>query len=405
MKSVEEQLKIMKKGVEQLVGEEELVKKLKRSVEENKPLNIKCGLDPSAPDIHLGHAVLLRKMKQMQDLGHHIVIIIGDFTGKIGDPTGKTKTRKALTTEQVLENAKTYTEQIFHVLDREKTEVRFNSEWLEKLNFSDVIRLASTTTVARMLERDEFTKRFQAQEPIGVHEFFYPLMQAYDSVAMQADIEMGGSDQTFNVLMGRNLQKAYGMEQQVAIFVPILEGTDGVEKMSKSLGNYIGVSEPAEVMFKKVMEIQDRCILRYFELATDEHPDTIQEIANELERGVNPRDMKLRLAEIITRLYHTEEETKAAIEFYHQAFSQKGIPDVIPELELRDEECSLLDILKHLVEQQYVASGSEFRRLVKQGGVLVNGEKLMDIDFVFVEAETVLRIGKKKFVKVIKTER
>lgn len=402
MKSVEEQLKIMKNGTWQMVGEEELVKKLERSVRENRPLTIKFGMDPSAPDLHLGHAVPLRKMKQFQDLGHRIVIIIGDFTGKIGDPTGNSKTRKQLTKEQVLANAKTYTDQLFRILDAKKTEVRFNSEWLGKLTFDDVIGLASTTTVARMLERDDFSNRFHSQEPIGVHEFFYPLMQAYDSVAIQADIELGGNDQTFNILMGRSLQKAYGMEQQAAIFLPVLEGTDGVNKMSKSLGNYIGIDEPAEVMFKKVMEIPDNLILRYFELTTDEHPDSIEAIRKELEEGANPRDIKLRLARMITRLYHTEEETEAAIVFYDQAFRQKGIPDVIPELKLKDSQSSMLDIVKQLVTENYVQSGSEFRRLVAQGGVLVNGERLMDIDYIFVEPETVLRIGKKKFIKIIK---
>ena len=253
-----------------------------------------------------------------------------------------------------------------------------------------------------MLERDDFSNRFHSQEPIGVHEFFYPLMQAYDSVAIQADIELGGNDQTFNILMGRSLQKAYGMEQQAAIFLPVLEGTDGVNKMSKSLGNYIGIDEPAEVMFKKVMEIPDNLILRYFELTTDEHPDSIEAIRKELEEGANPRDIKLRLARMITRLYHTEEETEAAIVFYDQAFRQKGIPDVIPELKLKDSQSSMLDIVKQLVTENYVQSGSEFRRLVAQGGVLVNGERLMDIDYIFVEPETVLRIGKKKFIKIIK---
>ena len=404
MKSVEEQLRIMKKGVEQLIGEEELKEKLERSLKEEKPLVIKLGLDPSAPDIHLGHAVVLRKIKQMQDLGHRAVIIIGDFTGKIGDPTGKSKTRKQLTDEQVLENAKTYQTQIFKVLDPMKTEVCFNSEWLGKLNFAEVIQLAATTTVARMLERDEFTKRFQANEAIGVHEFFYPLMQGYDSIAIHADIELGGTDQTFNILMGRTLQKAYGQETQAAMFMPILEGIDGVEKMSKSLGNYIGVNEPAEVMFKKVMEVPDYLILKYFELATDEHPDTIDQIKEDLEQGKNPRDVKLELARIITMLYHGEEETKKAMEFYDQAFRQKGIPDEMPELKLGETEISLLDIMKRLVSEKYVASGSEFRRLVAQGGVFINGDRLMDIDFIFVEDETVLKIGKKKFVKIRKSK-
>ncbi|HBM75272.1 MAG TPA: tyrosine--tRNA ligase, partial [Clostridiaceae bacterium] len=276
-----EQMRIICKGVNTLVNEEELFKKLERSYERNEPMTIKLGLDPSAPDIHLGHAVVLRKIKQMQDLGHHAVIIIGDFTGRIGDPTGKSKGRVALTDEQVKENAKTYYEQILKILDAKKTEVRFNSEWLSKLSFEDVLRLASTTTVARMLERDDFQSRYQNQVPIGIHEFLYPLMQAYDSVAIKADIELGGTDQTFNILMGRTLQKTFGQEQQIAIFMPILEGLDGVEKMSKSLGNYIGINEPAEVMFKKVMEVPDKLIIRYFELATDEHPDKIDKIKKE----------------------------------------------------------------------------------------------------------------------------
>ena len=291
--SIEEQIKIITKGVETLVNEEDLRKKLEKSKKDNKPLVIKLGLDPSAPDIHLGHAVVLRKIKQMQDLGHKAVIVIGDFTGKIGDPTGKSKGRKALSEEQVQENAKTYKEQIFKILDKDKTEVRFNSEWLSKLNFEDVIRLASSTTVARMLERDDFQKRYKNNIPIGLHEFFYPLMQGYDSVALKADIELGGTDQTFNVLMGRTLQKIFKQEEQVALFMPILEGLDGAEKMSKSLGNYIGVNEDANTMFKKVMEIPDSLIIKYYNLATDEHPDIINKIEKELHEGKNPRDVKL----------------------------------------------------------------------------------------------------------------
>ena len=402
MKSVEEQLRIMRKGVDHIIGEEDLIQKLDVSIKEEKPLIIKLGLDPSAPDIHLGHAVVLRKIKQMQDLGHKAMIIIGDFTGKIGDPTGKSKTRRQLSEEQVIANAKTYQTQIFKILDKKKTEVRFNSEWLDKLNFTDVLQLAMTTTVARILERDEFKKRFEANEPIGLHEFFYPLMQGYDSVEVHADVEIGGTDQTFNILMGRTLQKAYGQEQQAAMFIPILEGTDGVEKMSKSLGNYIGVDEPAHIMFKKVMEIPDDLIIRYFELATDEHPDRIDAIREELKGGKNPRDVKLELAKIITSLYHGEVETKKAMDFYDQAFQQKGIPDEIPELHLGENEISIIDIMKRLMKEKYVASGSEFRRLVAQGGVLVNNERLMDIDYIFVENETVIKIGKKKFVKVIK---
>lgn len=397
---VEEQLKIMKKGVAELISEEDLKEKIRTSLVENKPLTIKLGLDPSAPDIHLGHAVVLRKIKQMQDLGHRAIIIIGDFTGKIGDPTGKSKARKPLSKEQVLENAATYTKQIFKVLDKEKTEVRFNNEWLEQLNFEDVIRLASTTTVARMLERDDFTKRYQAREAIGLHEFFYPLMQGYDSIAIRADIELGGTDQTFNILMGRTLQKLYGQESQVAMFMPILEGLDGVEKMSKSLGNYVGVNEPAQVMFKKVMEVPDALIIKYFELATDEHPDTIAKICEEMEQGRNPRDIKIMLAEIITTLYHGKEQMEEAKKYFEQAFREKSIPDNIPELVLEEAKNSLLDVVPMLVKEGFVASGSEFRRLVKQGGVSLNGEKILDFDMVFVEEENVLKIGKKKFVRI-----
>lgn len=401
MLTPKEQLRIILKGVQVCVSEEELLAKLERSVAENKPLIIKFGMDPSAPDIHLGHAVALRKIRQMQELGHQAMIIIGDFTGKIGDPTGRSKGRVALSDEQVKANAMTYCEQVFRVIDREKTIVRFNSEWLTKLNFEDVLKLGATTTVARMLERDDFQNRYKNGIPIGIHEFFYPLMQAYDSVEIQADIELGGTDQTFNVLMGRNLQKTVGQEQQVAMFVPILEGIDGVEKMSKSLGNYIGVNEPAEVMFKKVMEIPDSLIIRYFELATDEHPDTIDKIREELESGVNPRDIKLRLANIITALYHSEEEVQRAIAYYEAAFSKKAIPDDIPELSLQTVQASVLDIVPQLIELEFIKSKSEFVRLVKQGGVQLNGEKITDAELIReLKSQDVLKIGKKKFVKI-----
>ena len=288
----EEQLNIIRKGTKQIVDELELIAKLRKSYTNQKPLVIKLGLDPSAPDIHLGHAVVLRKIKQMQDLGHEVVMIIGDFTGKIGDPTGKSKGRVALLEEQVKLNAKIYCDQMFKVLDNEKTTVRFNSEWLSKLNFEEILQLASSTSVAQMLERDDFQKRYNNQVHIGLHEFFYPLMQAYDSVEIQADIELGGSDQTFNILMGRMLQKQMGLEKQVTLFMPLLEGLDGVEKMSKSLGNYIGINEPAEVMFKKVMEVPDTLILKYFELATDEHPNVIEKLKVRLANGENPRDIR-----------------------------------------------------------------------------------------------------------------
>ena len=399
-KTIDEQLRIIMKGVDTIVSEESLRKKLEKCEKENKKLTIKLGLDPSAPDIHLGHAVVLRKIKQMQDLGHKAVIIIGDFTGKIGDPTGKAKGRKALTDEQVKANAETYKEQIFKVLDKDKTEIRFNSEWLSKLAFDDVLNLAATTTVARMMERDDFQKRFKNNVPIGIHEFFYPLMQAYDSVALEADIELGGTDQTFNILMGRTLQKAKGQEEQVAMFMPILEGLDGIEKMSKSLGNYIRVSEPANVMFKKVMEIPDNLIIKYFELATDEHPDIVDKIKEQLKNGKNPRDVKFELAKIITGLYHSDEEAKESIKFYDAAFSKKSIPENIPEIKMNDSIKHLEDIIQLLIDENFIQSKSEIRRLISQGGVQINGEKINEISAILNNGD-VIKIGKKKFVKIV----
>lgn len=405
MLTPKEQLRIICKGVHQCVNEEELLAKLEKSRKQNKPLIIKLGLDPSAPDIHIGHAVVLRKIKQMQDLGHTAIIVIGDFTGKIGDPTGKSKGRVALTDEQVKENALTYCEQIFKVLDKKRTIVKFNSEWLSKLSFEDVLRLAATTTVARMLERDDFQNRYKNGIPIGIHEFFYPLMQAYDSIELNADIELGGTDQTFNILMGRTLQKALEQEQQIAIFMPILEGLDGIEKMSKSLGNYIGVSEPAEVMFKKVMEVPDNLIIKYYELATDEHPDEIDKIKAEMASGVNPRDIKYRLAKIITSLYHSQEDVRNAIAYYDAAYTKKAIPDDIPTLLLNKKDETVNDTISQLIQMSFIKSRSEFIRLTKQGGVKVNGEKINEDGLSMVLANSdVIKIGKKKFVKIIKED-
>lgn len=393
-----EQLKIMKKGALEILQEDELAQKIRRSVTEHQPLIIKLGLDPSAPDIHLGHTVVLRKVRQMQEFGHRAVIIIGDFTGKIGDPTGRSKTRKQLSEEQVRENAATYMEQIFKVLDREKTKVCFNSEWLAKLNFESVIRLAASTTVARLLEREDFSNRYRRQEPIGLHEFFYPLMQAYDSVQIHADIELGGTDQTFNILMGRTLQKSAGQEAQIAIFMPLLEGLDGVEKMSKSLGNYIGVDEAPEVMFKKAMEVPDNLILRYFELVTDLHPDEIETLAKRLSDGENPRSIKLLLAENITALYHGAENATKAKEYFLSVFSAGELPKNMPHVVCTNGEQTLLDIVPHLISGKLIASGSEFRRLIKQGGVSMNGERVESADTPLAAPEAVLKIGKKNFI-------
>nr|WP_024834914.1 tyrosine--tRNA ligase [Clostridium sp. 12(A)] len=403
MLTPKEQMRIICKGVHQCINEEELLAKLERSFNQKEPLIIKLGLDPSAPDIHLGHGVVLRKIRQIQELGHKAVIVIGDFTGKIGDPTGKSKGRNLLTDEQVKENASTYCEQIFKILDKERTVVRFNSQWLSKLCFEDVMKLAASTTVARMLERDEFEKRFKHGVPIGIHEFFYPLMQAYDSVELHADIELGGTDQTFNILMGRTLQKSMGQEAQVALLMPILEGTDGVEKMSKSLGNYIGIHEPAEVMFKKVMEIPDHLIIRYFELATDEHPDEIDKIRQQLSEGENPRDIKFKLAEIITALYHSQEEVLKAVSYYEAAFRKKSTPDDIPTMILAIGRETVNDTILQFVAMGFVKSRSEFIRLLKQGGIRLNEEKIVEDDLNTVLFNNdVLKIGKKLFVRVNK---
>ena len=397
--NAKKQMRIILKGVSQIVGEEDLLIKLERSLKTGKPLTIKLGLDPSAPDIHLGHTVVLRKIKQMQDLGHQAVIIIGDMTGRIGDPSGKSKGRKALTDREILENAKTYQEQIFRILDPEKTEVRYNGEWLELITLEEVLHMAATTTVARMLEREDFKNRYTNHIPIGLHEFFYPLMQAYDSVEIKADLELGGTDQTFNILMGRNLQKEKGMEQQAALFMPILEGLDGVEKMSKSLGNYIGVQEDARVMFKKIMEVPDFLILKYFELTTDITPDELNTIHNRLENGENPKYLKLDLARIITGLYHNPEETKAAEKYFEEAFSKKEIPQEIDTMEVATNQNNLFDTIRPLVERGVVKSGSDMRRLLEQGGIQKNGTKINSLDEA-IQTGDILKIGKKHFIKI-----
>lgn len=404
MKNVEEQFKIIMKGVSQVVSEENLKEKIKRSIESKKPLIVKLGLDPSAPDIHLGHAVVLRKIKQMQDLGHRAVIVIGDFTGRIGDPSGKRKTRKQLTKEQVLENARTYEKQIFKILDRDKTELRFNGEWLSKLNFEDVLNLAGKVTVARILERDDFEKRYKNNEPIGLHEFFYPLMQAYDSVELKADIEMGGTDQTFNLLMGRTLQKNYDQESQVALFMPLLEGTDGIEKMSKSLGNYIGIYEDAFLIYQKTMIIPDNFIIKYFELATDIHPDEIEAIRLELKKSeTNPRDVKMCLAKEITALYCGIMEAEAAEEHFKNVFQKNLIPEDIDELILSSDyftERNEIDLIKVIVKGGIANSNSEARRLITQNAVRIDGEKFNNFQIKNPENSFVIQIGKSKFIKV-----
>jgi tyrosyl-tRNA synthetase len=398
MKNIDEQIRIISKGVDEIIGLEDLKNKLKKLQKENRPMIVKLGLDPSAPDIHLGHTVVLRKMKQLQDLGHKVVIIIGDFTGKIGDPTGKSKARKALSTEQVLENAKTYEEQILKVLDKDKTDIVFNSKWLSKLSFEEAISLASTTTVARMLEREDFKKRYESQTPISLHEFFYPIMQGFDSVEIKADIELGGTDQRFNVLMGRSLQKEFNQEPQVTIFMPLLEGLDGKDKMSKSLGNYIGIDEKANVMYEKAMTIPDELIIKYFELVTDIHPDVIDKIKVDLQKNtVNPRDIKMGLAKEIVRLYHGEEKANEAENRFKEVFQQGQIPNDIKTVEVLKHKFDLID---ELVKNKLVSSKSEVRRLITQGGIKVNNEKLLDINEINLKDTMVVQVGKKKFIKI-----
>lgn len=394
MINIDEQIKIISKGVDEIIGLEELKEKLKSK----KELVVKLGLDPSAPDIHLGHTVVLRKLKQIQDLGHKVVIIIGDFTGKIGDPTGKSKARRPLTTEQVLENAKTYETQIFKILDRDKTEVKFNSEWLSKMTFEEVIKLAAKSTVARMLEREDFKKRYESNMSISLHEFFYPLMQGFDSVEIKADIEMGGTDQRFNVLMGRMLQKEFGQEPQSIIIMPLLEGLDGENKMSKSLGNYIGIDEDASIMFEKAMTIPDNLIIKYFELVTDIHPDLVEKIKKDIEEDrVNPRDVKISLAKEIVELYHGREEAIAAEERFRKVFQKGEIPEDISTVEVNSNDFNLADIV---LNNNLVPSKKEFRRLIEQGGVKINGKRVNNIEEIVLTSEIIVQIGKKRFLKV-----
>ena len=399
MKSVEEQLKIIKKGTLDIINEEELIKKLEKSINNNKPLKIKLGLDPSAPDIHLGHTVILRKLKQLQDLGHEIIIKIGDFTGKIGDPTGKSKMRKSLSDEEVLQNAKTYEEQVFKILDKEKTTIKFNSEWLSKLTFEDVLQLTQYTTVARMLEREDFRLRFENQRPIYLNEFFYPLMQAFDSTAIEADIEFGGTDQRFNLLSGRTLQKEIGKEPQVVIMMPLIEGLDGKNKMSKTLGNYIGIYESAKSKYQKVMEIPDELIVKYYTLLTDVSDEKIKEVKSKLkDENINPRDMKMDLAREIVSLYHTAEEVDQAEERFKMIFQMGQKPKDIDTINAEKENFDLIQIV---VDKGLVSSKSEFRRLLAQGGVKINDKKITKEEFLPKEGELVVQIGKKKFIKII----
>lgn len=397
---LENQISIMLKGVSQHTEISEIKEKLLDAYSNKRPLRVKLGLDPSAPDIHVGHAVVLRKMRQLQDLGHVAVLIIGDFTGMIGDPTGKSKTRRQLTVSQTKENAQTYLNQVFKILDKDRTEVHFNSEWLSKMTFSDVIDLASKCTVARMLERADFNNRYLNHLPLSVHEFFYPLMQAYDSVAIRADIELGGTDQTFNILLGRNIQRDYGLKPQLTLFMPLLEGIDGSEKMSKSLGNYIGIDEPAHIMYEKVMKIPDALIIKYYNLCTDVSPNHIMAIEEDLSKGVNPRDIKMGLAREITSLYHGGDATQLAEKRFVDVFQKNQTPDDLEELFIYGFPADYNALAESLVSIGALKSKSELRRIIQQGGFKINDITISRLDDVGLENGDIVKIGKKMLYKV-----
>lgn len=403
-KEVARQMAVIRRGVAEIISEEELEQKIELSLTEKTPLKIKLGLDPSAPDIHLGHTVVLHKMKQFQELGHQIIIIIGDFTGRIGDPSGKSETRKQLSEEEILINARTYQEQIFKILDQTKTIITFNSKWLAPLNFQQVIELAAKTTVARILERDDFAKRYQENLPLGLHEFFYPLMQAYDSVSLEADVELGGTDQKFNLLMGRTLQREYGQKPQIAITMPILEGLDGVQKMSKSLGNYIGISEEPSEMYGKTMSIADELMLRYFELVTTITNEELKEITEGLEKGeIHPRDLKMRLAREIVTFYHGEEAAKEAEGNFKRVFQRGELPTDIPLFEIKPVELEdgKIWLPKLLVLTELLNSTSEARRQISQGAVKINEEKVSDPNAEVIPVSgMIIQVGKRKYIQI-----
>lgn len=393
MKTVQEQLAIIKRGAEEILVEKELIEKL----ESGKPLRVKAGFDPTAADLHLGHTVLINKLKQFQDLGHEVLFLIGDFTAMIGDPTGKSVTRPPLTAEEVAQNAETYKEQVFKILDPAKTKVVFNSEWMSKMSAAEMIQLAGKMTVARMLERNDFGDRYAANTPIAIHEFLYPLVQGYDSVAMDADIELGGTDQKFNLLMGRTLQGHYGKSQQCTLTMPILEGLDGVQKMSKSLNNYIGIKDAPNDMFGKVMSVSDELMWRYYELLSFESIETIEGLKEAIANGENPRNVKVKLAlELITR-FHSAEEAQNALKDFETKFSKNAIPDDIDEVTI-EGEMPLANLLK---EAGLVASTSDGHRMTKQGAVKINGEKVDDSrQLMPIGTTAVYQVGKRKFAKI-----
>ena len=402
-KDIEKSLEIIGRGAVDIINRDELEKKLKRAVSEDRPLRVKAGFDPTAPDLHLGHTVLIQKMKHFQDLGHQVIFLIGDFTGLIGDPTGKSDTRPPLTPEQVQENAATYKEQIFKILDPEKTEVAFNSTWMNEMRSIDMIRLCAKYTVARMLEREDFKKRFQNQKPIAVHEFIYPLIQGYDSVALGADVELGGTDQTFNLLVGRHIQKEYGHEPQIVITMPLLEGLDGVNKMSKSLGNYVGITEDPFSMFGKLMSISDELMFRYFELLSSLPMKDIQGLQESVQSGaVHPKDVKIRLAMELVSRFHGKEAADTAKARFEAQFARKEIPEDIPEYSLKaDVDRKRIFLPRILKDAGMVKSTSEARRLIKQGAVTMEGQKVSTEEVAIPEAGAVLKIGKRRFLRIL----
>jgi tyrosyl-tRNA synthetase len=401
--SPEEQVRAIKRGIEELIPEEEMLKKLERAVKEDRPLRVKQGFDPTAPDVHLGHTIGLRKLRQFQELGHRVVLIIGDYTGMVGDPSGLSETRNQLEHDAVMRNAKTYEEQFFRIVGREQTEVHFNGEWFSKMSFKDVMSLAGRVTVARLLERDDFALRYSNKLPISLHELYYPLMQAYDSVAIRADVELGGTEQKFNLIMGRHIQQMFGQEPQIVLTLPILEGIDGVQRMSKSIGNYVGVTEEPAQMFGKIMSIPDTLVVRYFRLVTDAADEEVERKSRALASGgVNPRDVKSELAATVVRMYHGEAAAARASEEFDRVFRDKGLPDDIPVVEVSTEGDTLW-IVTLLRDSGLVSTSSDARRLLKQGAVEVDGVKICDEAAqvrVSGDKELLVRVGKRRFAKV-----
>lgn len=400
---VKEQLDLLLRGVEEIISVEELECKLEQSCRNGKPLIIKEGFDPTAPDIHIGHAVGIRKLKHFQDLGHRVVFLIGDFTGRVGDPSGRSKTRPPMTDKEIEENARTYKEQVFKILDPEKTEVRFNSEWLAGLSPYDFLRLTAQYTVARMLERNDFEQRYKAEQPIAILEFIYPLLQGYDSVALKADVELGGTDQKFNLLLGRTLQEHYGIEPQVCMMMPLLRGTDGVEKMSKSLDNYIGINEPTKDIYGKTLSIPDELIVEYLTLATDIPKSEIESIRGDLAGGrINPRDPKRRLARELVSIYYPglEGEAQRVEAEFDKVFAKKDVPDEMPEFRLDNRgDCRIVSVI---VSAGGAKTNSEARRLIEGGGVRLDGEKVTDLHYsLSIDQPAVLKVGKRFFVRLI----